>query len=192
MCALLQPVAAPLPLGRGPGVGQGDRSGCAAASAFQERCLHGWWAAAAVCAGLWLSTPRVLPSPSCGTCHPLRGLWRQRLGKAAEHLARPVQLLCRALPRNAFGTQQWMKLSFIPAPWCPSCSQKSPQGHLCCPVPVHSAEHEQVLCLDQLLRLSVLMEALGPPGALAEPVLPPVPGKSSVLASMLHSMVTTV
>lgn len=73
-------------------------------------------------------------SPSCGICHPPQGLWWQQLGKAAEHLARPVQLLCGALPRNAFGTQQWIKLSFIPTPGCPSCSQKPPQGYLCCPV----------------------------------------------------------
>lgn len=73
---------------------------------------------------------------------------------------------------------------FIPAPGCPSCSQKPPQGCLYCAVPVHYAEHEQVLCLDQLLQLAVLMEALCPPGALAEPVLSPVPGEGSVLASL--------
>lgn len=52
------------------------------------------------------------------------------------------------------------------------------------PRPRSFRKREQVLCLDQLLHLSVLMEALCPPGALAEPVLPAGPGEGSVLASV--------
>lgn len=126
--------------------------------------------------------------PPGGICRLLRGLW-------GRHLARPVRRLRGALPGSAFGTLQWIKPSFIPAPGCPLCSLKPPQGHLCRPVPFHSAEHEQVLCLDRLLRPCVLMEALCPPGTLAERVLPPVPGKvqSLPLCRLLpHSGVTTV
>lgn len=134
------------------------------------------------------AVPRVPRPPLGGICRLLRGLW-------GWHLARPVRRLRGALPGSAFGTLQWIKPSFIPAPGCPFCSLKPPQGHLCRPVPVHSAEHEQVLCLDRLLRPCVLMEALCPPGTSAERVLRPVPGKvqSLPLCRLLpHSVVTTV
>lgn len=93
-----------LELGKGGGVG------ALPPLPSQERCIHGWWAAAALCAGLRLS--RVSPaSPLCSIRHPLQGLWGQQLCKADGRLGRPVQLLGGALPRNAFGTQQWIKLS---------------------------------------------------------------------------------
>lgn len=125
-----------------------------------------------------------LPLPCLAPATP-PGLRGQHLGRAAERLPRPGQLLCRVLPRIAFG--HWVYRS----PGVAFLPQKPPQGHSCCPVPVHSADHEQILSLDQLLQLSVLMEALCPPNLCCLLSLGKVQSLP-VCRLLLHSVLSTV
>lgn len=116
--------------------------------------------------------------PLSGICRPLPRLGKQQLGKAAEPPPRPAQLL-RSAARTAFGRRQRVK-----------CAPSQPGVSFLLSGATTGA---RVLPSPRSFRTTSagLVSGSAPPApsvplelALSEPVLSPVPGGGSVLASV--------